>query len=133
VTDRAPEGELSGILTSLSIARRPGRFAFVDRADLPDGATVHATVLEAEGTSAVIELGPAASTLPGFVAAWLTVEAHSALDGVGLTAALTGALADAGIACNVLAGRVHDHLLVPEDQADRAVSVLHGLRATGQV
>jgi uncharacterized protein len=132
VTDPTPERHLGTLLATLSVVRRPGRFAFVDRADVLDGTAVHATVVEAEGTSTVIELGPAdvQTIVPDFVAAWLTVEVHSALDAVGLTAALSGALADAGIPCNVLAGRLHDHLLVPEGEADRALAVLEGLRAS---
>ena len=52
---------------------------------------------------------------------------HSSLEAVGLTAALSGALAARGIACNVLAGYVHDHLLVPWDRADEATECLEAL------
>ena len=66
-----------------------------------------------------------------FVAAWITLQVHSALGAVGLTAAVSGALAGAGISCNVLAGAFHDHLLVPHDRADAAVTVLQALRTWG--
>jgi hypothetical protein len=46
---------------------------------------------------------------------------------VGLTAAVSGVLADAGISCNILAGFHHDHLLVPEDDLDSALEVLVNL------
>jgi uncharacterized protein len=52
---------------------------------------------------------------------------HSALDAVGLAAAISTALADAGLGCNVIAGLHHDHLLVPEDRASEAIQVLSGL------
>jgi hypothetical protein len=52
---------------------------------------------------------------------------HSDLAAVGLTAAVSAALAAEGIACNVIAGHLHDHLLVPVDRADDAVSILRGL------
>ena len=52
---------------------------------------------------------------------------HTALDAVGLTAAVATALAEHGIPANVIAGFYHDHLLVPEDRADDAVAVLRGL------
>ena len=65
---------------------------------------------------------------PRFVAAWLTLRVHSALDAVGLTAAVSRALADAGIACNVLAGFHHDHLLVPAARRADAIAALHALR-----
>lgn len=54
---------------------------------------------------------------------------HSALDGVGLTAAFSSELAGAGISCNVVAGYHHDHLFVPEADAERALAVLRGLSA----
>ena len=51
----------------------------------------------------------------------------SALDAVGFTAAFSGALAEAGIACNVVAGARHDHLFVPWEQAEAAMAVLSRL------
>jgi hypothetical protein len=97
---------------------------------LPGEVTVAATIAEDEGTTTVLSVTDAErlGDRPGFVAAWLTVEVHSALDAVGLTAALTTALAAENIACNVLAGYHHDHLLVPIDQADQAIAVLNALR-----
>ena len=52
---------------------------------------------------------------------------ESDLEAVGMTAAISRALADAGIACNVLAGSRHDHLLVPWNRRDDAVVILSGL------
>ena len=58
----------------------------------------------------------------------ILVHPRSSLGAVGLTAAFSVALADAGISCNVIAGYYHDHLLVPHDRADEAVAVLRALR-----
>jgi hypothetical protein len=52
---------------------------------------------------------------------------HSALDAVGLTAAISTALADAVLSCNVIASYHHDHLLVPADRAPEAITVLSDL------
>ena len=52
------------------------------------------------------------------------LDVHSALDAVGLTAALSSALAEEGIAANVLAGYFHDHILVPADRVDDAIECL---------
>ena len=97
---------------------------------VPAGMVVAATVAEDEGTTAVLSVADARllGARPEFVAAWLTVDVPSALDAVGLTAALATALAARDIACNVLAGYHHDHLLVPVDQADQAIAVLDSLR-----
>jgi hypothetical protein len=64
-----------------------------------------------------------------FTAAWITLRVHSALDAVGLTAAVSLALTDAGISCNVVAGFHHDHLFVPHTRAADAVRVLEALAA----
>jgi len=57
----------------------------------------------------------------------ITLEVHSALEGVGLTAAVSTALADAGIACNVIAAFHHDHLFVPWERREEALGVLEKL------
>jgi hypothetical protein len=62
-----------------------------------------------------------------FIGRWITLQLHSALDAVGLTAALSTALGQAGISCNVFAGYHHDHILVPSPDADRALAVLRTL------
>lgn len=54
---------------------------------------------------------------------------HSALDGVGLTAAVASALAAEAIPCNVVAAFHHDHVFVPSDMAERAMTVLITLQA----
>jgi hypothetical protein len=125
-----PEHDLQAMLATLRVSRRPGSFAYVEDDGHLDPSRSHATIVEAEGRSAVVALDDALGLglRPAFVAAWLTLDVESALDAVGLTAAVSAALASAGIACNVLAGLRHDHLLVPETQAGLAMQVLAALR-----
>lgn len=124
------ERDLDRLLAGLDPVRRPGEWVF---ACVPEGHALPsaATVVEDEGTTHVIERHVADEAgLPyDFVAAWLTLRVHSALDAVGLTAAVANALTDAAISCNVLAGLHHDHLLVPLERADDALAVLRGLSA----
>ena len=54
----------------------------------------------------------------------ITLMVYSALDGVGLTAAVAGALARHGIPCNMVAAYHHDHAFVPADQAEEAMGRL---------
>jgi hypothetical protein len=124
--------DLERLLADLSVHRRPGRWCFVTGLEIPDDVSVVATIVEEEGMTAVLSEGDAErlGLRPDFVAAWLTLEVRSALDGVGLTAAVAGALAAEDIPCNVLAAYHHDHLLVPVDQADRAMAVLAELGAS---
>ena len=58
----------------------------------------------------------------------ITLHVHSALDGVGLTAAVAGVLARHGIACNMVAAFHHDHAFVPAQQAEGALQVLRALQ-----
>ena len=58
---------------------------------------------------------------------WLTLEVHSSLEAVGLTAAFSKALAEKNINCNIVAGFYHDHIFVPEHQAMGALSALKSL------
>src|SRR5699024_6244795 len=88
-----------------------------------------ATVQEEEGTTLVLPRSEAdAAELPyDYVAARITLRVHSTLDAVGLSAAVSTALAEAGLSCNIMAGYYHDHLFVPAEHAQRAMGVLHEL------
>ncbi|MDX6678336.1 MAG: uncharacterized protein QOE31_2388 [Solirubrobacteraceae bacterium] len=57
----------------------------------------------------------------------ITLRVHSALDAVGLTAAISAALAARGISANVIAGHHHDHVFVPADRAQDAIAALKEL------
>lgn len=59
----------------------------------------------------------------------IVLAVFSALDGVGLTAAVATALAADGIPCNVVAAFHHDHVFVPAAMADRALATLSALQA----
>jgi hypothetical protein len=62
----------------------------------------------------------------------ITLTVHSPLAAVGLLAAVTTALADAGIACNAVSALHHDHFFVPSRHAARALNLLQALaRAAG--
>lgn len=118
------------MLRQMRPERVEGRFVFqsISAADLVDRLPdVRGMFLEAEGISVIV---PAAVGEAGAMAQ-ITLQVYSSLEGVGLTAAVAGALADAGIACNMVAALHHDHAFVPEADADRAVEILRALsRAT---
>lgn len=98
-----------------------------------DGLEAIATMREAEGPTVVIaEAAALARGWPvAFRSAWITLRVHSDLAAVGLTAAFSRALRDAGISCNVIAGVHHDHLFVPVDRAADAMACLQALQARG--
>jgi hypothetical protein len=57
----------------------------------------------------------------------ITLQVHSSLTAVGLTAAIASALTTHGISANVMAGYYHDHLLVPAESAEAALRSLQEL------
>jgi hypothetical protein len=123
------ERDLATLLRELRVTKRPGAWCMVSGVELPGDVDVQASIAEGEGTTSVISAADASrlGITPEFVMAWLTLEVNSALDAVGLTAAVASALAEDGLACNVLAAFHHDHLLVGFDEQDRAIEVLEGL------
>ncbi|GGZ76750.1 ACT domain-containing protein [Streptomyces echinoruber] len=126
----AGERDLTRLLSGMRPELRPGRYVFTTvEGGVPDGVTPVVTVAEDEGLTVVLRQEEAdAAGLPyGHVAGWITLRVHSALEAVGLTAAVSRALADAGLSCNVIAGYHHDHLFVPYDRATLAVAVLEDL------
>ena len=62
----------------------------------------------------------------------ITLTVHSSLEAVGLTAAFATALTKAGISANVVAGFHHDHIFVPERDAERALETLRALSRTAR-
>jgi hypothetical protein len=89
-----------------------------------------ATVCEKEGLTVVVEetIANEAHLPVLFRAAWITLTVHSDLQAVGLTAAFATALGQAGISCNVIAGAFHDHIFVPVEAAQAAMTALRNLQ-----
>jgi len=57
----------------------------------------------------------------------ITLTVHSSLDAVGLTAAVSGKLAENGISANVVAGYFHDHIFVQAEKINAAYKLLKEL------
>lgn len=127
------ERDLARLLAALRVSARDGEFVFVGTAkgDAALAAIAEASIREDEGVTYVLPRAQAdvRALHYDFIAAWLTLDVHSALDAVGLTAAVSGVLAERGIPCNVLAGKYHDHLLVAADRRDDALAALARLAA----
>jgi hypothetical protein len=60
----------------------------------------------------------------------ITLNVHSSLEAVGLTAAVSVALTREGISANVVAAYFHDHIFVPAGDAERAMAALWALTST---
>lgn len=119
---------LQKMLASLAVERRAGVFTYV-AVEVPTPgllAAAHAMVTEGTLTTLVLPVESARRAgLPIVIElAWLSLTVQSSLEAVGLTAAFSKILGDAGISCNVLAGYQHDHILVPIERADDAIAAL---------
>lgn len=126
------ETDLDRMLANLDAQARPGDYVMVTLAQAPS-VHVDALVQEAEAVTVVVprEVADAQSWGYDLVLTWITLQVHSALEAVGLTAEASRALADEGIPANMLAGFFHDHVLVPADRRDDALRALDDLSARG--
>ncbi|WP_160285846.1 ACT domain-containing protein [Pseudomonas knackmussii] len=129
----AGETSLSALLREMKPVLNPGEYVFctLPGTQLPADVEVIGSFREREGLTLILARAEAErlDLAYDYVAAWLTLEVHSALQAVGLTAAVAGALAEAGISCNVIAGYFHDHLFVAHRDGAPAVEVLRRLSA----
>ncbi|MFJ3923205.1 ACT domain-containing protein [Streptomyces sp. NPDC090022] len=127
------ESDLDTLISGMRPELNEGRYVFctVPGDAVPAGVRPVVTVQEAEGLTLVLreEEADAAALAYDYVAGWITLRVHSALDAVGLTGAFASELAAHGLSCNVIAGYHHDHLFVPVERAAEAVAVLRDLAA----
>lgn len=125
------EKNLDTLLTTMQPILQPGDYVFcTEPAPIAiDFNQVVALIQEPEGRSLVLLQHTADQwgLSYSFIAAWITLTVHSSLEAVGLTAAFSHALANAGISCNVVAGYYHDHIFVDKKQAELAMHVLRQL------
>ena len=125
-----PITDLATLLSTLTVSQRPGEFCMATvPATTPLGDGVEALMVEDEGVTAICTTARAEAEGwdHEFPCSWLTLDVYSALEAVGLTAAVAKVLTKAEIPCNVIAARHHDHLLVPKDRAVEAIDVISAL------
>ena len=92
-----------------------------------------ATFRETEGTTLIVPWERAEEfDVCSEPMARITLSIHSSLEAVGLTAAVSQALASEAISANVVAGFYHDHIFVPQTTGERAVACLTLLSAAAE-
>ena len=122
-----PVRETHAMIAGMSPVRQPGSFVFATLDAAPPEAI--ATIREVEGLSVLLPTETAAERglATDMPMAMITLQVNSALDGIGLTAAVSRALTDIDVPCNVVAGHHHDHIFVPEVHADLAIAALRAV------
>ncbi len=123
------ETNLQKLLKDLKPKLNPGEYVFCTVNSLRDAAELNPLCLfqEHEEVTIILSKIKADENILFYpvVCAWITLNVHSSLEAVGLTAAVSKALTDANISCNVVAAFYHDHLFVPAKDTARAMEVLH--------
>ncbi|MBW4331882.1 ACT domain-containing protein [Stakelama sp. CBK3Z-3] len=128
--------ETAAMIAAMEPALQPGEYVFATFAD-PQAASAFAAFAsgsfrEAEGVSLILPTDRAQGLACSPPMRCITLTVHSALDGVGLTAAVSGALARHDIAANMVAAYHHDHVFVPTADAEAALAVLQALQRDGR-
>jgi hypothetical protein len=131
------EKNLNKLIANMEPILNEGEYVFVSVTDIskiPRVITI-CEMKEKEGVTIVLQKKDA--DLYGlsydFIAAWITLNIHSALEAVGLTAAFSQALGKNNISCNVIAGYYHDHIFVDKKDSEKAINVLHDLAKQQQL
>ena len=127
------ETELKSILQSLSPELLAETYAFctlpdASYGDYPEAAPI-ASFREQEGLTLVVPQARADDLELEYTGLFrcISLQVHSSLESVGLTAVVAGKLAVYDISVNMIAGYYHDHLFVPEAQAEQALELLSHL------
>ncbi|WP_339666026.1 ACT domain-containing protein [Maribacter arcticus] len=124
----AGETDLNILLESLEPSLNLGSYVFISLKDINE--ILREDILfefkEAEGITILLSRDKADKYNLDyeFVASWITLKVHSALDAVGLTAAVSSALTKHNISCNVVAAYYHDHIFVSKKDTKKAMEVL---------
>jgi hypothetical protein len=125
------ETNLQQLIKHMQPMLQPDNYVFVSTktVDSLDMDKVFARINEPEGITLILTKAQADEWQLAYSSEFslITLQIHSSLDAVGLTAAFATALAKHDISANVVAGFYHDHILVTKKDASKAVEVLQAL------
>lgn len=125
------ETELTKLIQSMRPRLNTGDYVFVlkpSSIQIPNDIII-CLFQEKEGTTLILEKQNADNLGLNYdsIMAWITLDIHSSLEAVGLTAAFSNALSKKSISCNVVAAYHHDHIFVDKKDAEKAMKTLYVL------
>lgn len=122
------EKNLRKLIKEMTPVLNKGEYVFVSvpSLDLISRTETVFELKEKEGVTVVLKKSKADELNLSyyFVASWITLEIHSSLEAVGLTAAFSNELTKNDISCNVIAGFYHDHIFVDKNDGDKTIKIL---------
>jgi len=124
------ERNLEKLLASMSPKLIDGEFVFCSFQDAQYGDYFDlepiAAISESEGLTLIIPKSKADERDMNYESVFrgITLNIHSSLEAVGLTAAFSSKLTEHGISANVIAGYYHDHIFVQREFSERAIEAL---------
>lgn len=127
----AGETNLEKLIANMEPVANKGDYVFASissTSSIPREITI-CEVKEKEGITVVVSKEDADSLglSYDYIVAWITLNIHSSLAAIGLTAAFSTALGNNGISCNVIAGYYHDHIFVDKNDKTKAMQVLQAM------
>jgi hypothetical protein len=119
----AAESDLARLLQHLKPRLYPERYSFTATAEVMLRDDQFALIREDEGLTSI---------RPNPEGKWarISLEVHSSLEAVGLTAEISAQFTEKGISANIVAALNHDHLFVPWDRREEALAILSRLQGS---
>lgn len=129
------ENNLAVLLENMHPEMQEGTFVFLTSKDVFSLETQNEAVMvfrEVEGMTVIVRSEVAKTLDQKNQPQWamITLTIHSDLSAVGFLAAITDKLAKAGISVNPVSAFYHDHLFVPWEKREEAMSVLRSFKQT---
>ena len=133
MNENTGEKNLANLIKSMAPVLQPQEYVFLTFAGAQYGDRLElnpvAAFAETEGLTLVVPKRSAVKHDLEYngVFRCITLQVHSSLEAVGLTAAFATQLGSHNISANVIAGFYHDHIFVSVADANRAMTALNEL------
>lgn len=124
--------DLKDIIQKLNPIKNPGTYIYTKKNNSSAMIPFEDIIFyfrENEGSTLILDKSKADEQKLSYhqLFAWITLDVHTSLNAIGLTALISDALSRNKIPCNIVAAYTHDHLFVPEDLSEKTLRILNDL------